>query len=109
MFLVVFVACNKTSHTKAAKDEVVAQGAVADMKKVSLDIDGMTCEIGCARTIQSKLSKMEGVKMALVDFSEKNGIVEYNANMISEKEIIATVERIADGELYKVTNTTEVE
>jgi Cu+-exporting ATPase len=109
LFLVVISACNETNNGKTEKNEVIAQGAIADMKKLSLDIDGMTCEIGCARTIQSKLSKTEGVKLAQVNFSDKKGIVEYDANIITEKEIIATVEKIADGDLYKVTNTSEVE
>lgn len=107
--LTVFTACNEIKDVKAEKSEVLAQEVAADIKKVSLDIEGMTCEIGCARTIQSKLSKTEGVKLAQVNFSEKKGLVEYDANIITEKEIIATVERIADGDLYKVTNTSDKE
>lgn len=109
--LTVLTACNETNNVKADKDKdkVLAQGVATDMKKVSLDIEGMTCEIGCARTIQSKLSKAEGVKLAEVNFSEKRGLVEYDANIITEKEIIATVEMIADGDLYKVTGTSEKE
>ena len=109
LVLTVFTACNKSKAVAVKKGEVLAQGVAEDMKKVSLDIEGMTCEIGCARTIQSKLSKTEGVKLAEVNFSEKKGLVEYDANVITEKEIIATVEKIADGDLYKVTNTSEKE
>ena len=75
----------------------------ADLKKVALNIEGMTCEIGCARTIQSKLSKTEGVKFAKVNFDKKKGVVEYDANTISEKQIVGIVEKIAGGDLYKVT------
>ena len=95
-----------TEVKSTKKNELVA---VADLKKVSLNIKGMTCEIGCARTIQSKLSKTEGVKSAKVNFEEKNGIVEYDANKISEKQIIAVVEQIAGGDLYKVTDTKPTE
>ena len=109
--LLVFVlsGCNETKETKQLKDEVMAHEVASDMKKITLDIEGMTCEIGCARTIQSKLSKAEGVKLAQVNFAEKKGIVEYDANLISRKEIIATVERIADGDLYKVSNASDKE
>lgn len=64
----------------------------------------MTCEIGCARTIQSKLSKTKGVKFAEVNFEKKKGIVEYDANAISKKQIVSVVEQIAGGDLYKVTD-----
>ncbi len=105
-----FLGCNEAEKKEVAKTEVLAQkDAPADLKKVALEIDGMTCEIGCARTIQSKLSKTNGVKLAEVNFSEKKGLVEYDANVITEKEIVATVEKIADGDLYKVTNTSEKE
>ncbi|MDJ0644569.1 MAG: heavy metal-associated domain-containing protein [Flavobacteriaceae bacterium] len=104
-----YLSCAKTEDKKVHKSEILAQEVTADFKKVSLDIEGMTCEIGCARTIQSKLAKTEGVKLAEVNFSKKRGLVEYDANIITEKEIIATVEKIADGDLYKVTNTSEKE
>jgi len=91
---------NKSIDTKSTqKNELSAD---ADLKKVALNIEGMTCEIGCARTIQSKLSKTEGVKFAEVNFEKKSGIVEYDANKISEKQIVSVVEQIAGGDLYKV-------
>jgi Cu+-exporting ATPase len=106
------IACQK----KAVKKEIAVKtiekmeaAATANIKKASLNIEGMTCEIGCARTIQSKLSKTDGIKSAKVDFDKKTGVVEYDANKISEKQIVAAVEKIAGGDLYKVTDikTTE--
>ena len=92
---------NKSTDTKT--DEKKEISAAANFKKVALNIEGMTCEIGCARTIQSKLSKTEGVKLAKVNFDKKNGVVEYDANTITEKQIVSIVEKIAGGDLYKVT------
>ena len=63
---VLLLSCGKSE----AKSETVAS-----LEKVALSIEGMTCEIGCARTIQSKLSKTEGVITANVSFDEKQGIV----------------------------------
>ncbi len=100
-----FYSCEKkagenTIEVKATeKNEISAD---ADLKKVALNIEGMTCEIGCARTIQSKLSKTEGVKFAEVNFENKNGVVEFDANKISESQIVKVVEQIAGGDLYKV-------
>ena len=93
-------------NNNSIKSEKLAE---ADVRKVSLNIKGMTCEIGCARTIQSKLSKTEGVKLAKVNFEKKNGIVEYDANILSEKEIVSIVEEIAGGDLYKITEIERAE
>jgi len=110
--IVLFASCEKKAETKTIETKTIEKkelSADADLKKIALNIEGMTCEIGCARTIQSKLSKAEGVKFAEVNFEKKNGIVEYDANKISEKQIIAVVEQIAGGDLYKVADikTTE--
>lgn len=78
-------------------------GCEKDVKKenVSLAISGMTCEIGCAKTIQSKLSKKEGVLDAKVIFNDSIANIEFDANTTSKKELIAFVDGIAGGELYK--------
>lgn len=70
-------------------------------EKLSLAISGMTCEIGCAKTIQSKLSKKEGVLDAKVIFTDSIANIEFDANTTSKKELIAFVDGIAGGELYK--------
>lgn len=93
---------SENSSPESGKTDLKGEEIVANLEKVSLKIDGMTCEIGCARTIQSKLSKANGVKSAKVSFEEKNGIVEYNPNKISENQIVEIVEQIAGGDLYKV-------
>ena len=97
---VLLLSCGKSE----AKSETVAS-----LEKVALSIEGMTCEIGCARTIQSKLSKTEGVITANVSFDEKQGIVEYDANKTNAKKIAAIVQEIAGGDLYKVTGTKSLE
>ena len=70
-------------------------------ENVSLAISGMTCEIGCAKTIQSKLSKKEGVLNAKVAFTDSIANIEFDANTTSKKDLIAFVSGIAGGELYK--------
>ena len=70
-------------------------------EKVALAISGMTCEIGCAKTIQSKLSKKEGVLNAKVVFSDSIATINYDANKTSKEDLIAFVDGIAGGELYK--------
>jgi copper chaperone CopZ len=86
------VSCKK----EAAKVELPVEKA-----QVALAISGMTCEIGCAKTIQSKLSKKEGVLDAKVVFADSIATIEFDANKTSEKDLIAFVNGIAGGDLYK--------
>lgn len=72
---------------------------------VSLAISGMTCEIGCAKTIQSKLSKKEGVIAAKVVFTDSIATIEFDSNTTSKKELIAYVDGIAGGDLYKASES----
>jgi copper chaperone CopZ len=76
-------------------------------EKVSLAISGMTCEIGCAKTIQSKLSKKEGVLNAKVIFNDSIANIEFDANTTSKKDLIAFVDGIAGGDMYKASETKE--
>jgi copper chaperone CopZ len=76
-------------------------------EKVALAISGMTCEIGCAKTIQSKLSKKEGVIDAKVVFSDSIATINYDANTTSKEDLIAFVGGIAGGELYTASETLE--
>ena len=100
-FMGVFVlSCNEVNNEKEL---------AVNVKKISMDIEGMTCEIGCAKTIESKLSKAEGVSIVSVSFEDKKGIIEYDANKTDEDKIVAVVQEIAGGDLYKVTGTKIIE
>jgi len=76
-------------------------------ENIALAISGMTCEIGCAKTIQSKLSKKEGVLDAKVIFTDSIANIEFDANTTSKKDLIAFVEGIAGGELYKASESSK--
>jgi Cu+-exporting ATPase len=91
-----FLSCNEVKNEK---------DLAVNIKKISLNIEGMTCEIGCAKTIESKLSKAEGVEIVSISFDDKKGIVSYDANKTDKNKIVAIVQEIAGGDLYKVTDT----
>ena len=89
------------------KNETKKETLAVNKQNVSLAISGMTCEIGCAKTIQSKLSKKEGVLNAKVVFKDSIANIEFDANTTSKKDLIAFVDGIAGGDLYKATETTK--
>ncbi len=103
-FLSVFMfSCNiSQKENENIKGKIDAKSKVENFKKIEIEIEGMTCEIGCAKLIESKLSKTEGVKYAKVSFEEKLGRIEYDANIINQKQFNNLVQSIAGGDLYKI-------
>ena len=98
----IFVSCkkeNKTSEVKTTETKEIAKA-----ETTSLEIEGMTCAVGCAKVIESKISGLEGVQKATIDFEKKTATIEYNAAIQSPEKIVETVEAIADGKTYKVVN-----
>ena len=51
-------------------NEVAKLDPNANYAKAEFTIEGMTCAMGCAKTIEKKMAKMEGVKSATVDFDK---------------------------------------
>lgn len=74
------------------------------IQNIEVSIEGMTCEIGCAKLIESKVHKLAGVTSSEVDFENKVGKISYDSSKISKEEIVKTITGIAGGELYKVTD-----
>jgi Cu+-exporting ATPase len=91
------------------KADVQTSNIAAIYKNLEVGIEGMTCEIGCARTIQSKLSKVEGISFAKVSFEGKKGRFTYDSNKISKEEITAKITGIGGGDLYAVSTVKELE
>lgn len=63
-----------------------------ETKTVTLKVTGMTCA-GCSNHIGSALSKTQGVISQEVKFPGDMAIVKYNPDKITEKKIIATIEK----------------
>jgi len=76
--------------------------ADAKLAKAEFNIEGMTCAIGCAKTIEKKLSEMEGVKSATVDFDKKLAMVEYDEASVTTSSLEETV--VATSDKYSVNN-----
>lgn len=110
--LFIFACKNEgTPEVKTVETEVTAEIAQLDPNatyaKAEFGIDGMTCAVGCAKTIEGKLSKMEGVKSATVDFDKKIAMVEYDEAKVSPASLEETVKKT--GDVYSVNNMKTVE
>lgn len=110
IFTIAFFSCNEVKKGETKEEtSTETEEIAANYKNIEVEIEGMTCEIGCARTIQSKLSKVDGVTHSKVDFESKKGQFTYDANKISKNDIVSKINGIAGGDLYIVTNTEELE
>ncbi|NNE32274.1 MAG: heavy-metal-associated domain-containing protein [Winogradskyella sp.] len=89
------------------KDVALSSDPNTTYAKVEFGIEGMTCAMGCAKTIEKKMAKMEGVKSAKVDFDKRLAMVEYDESMVSPESLEETVVSVAN--IYKVKEMKKVE
>lgn len=107
---ILVVSCkeNKTEKvSEKAGTEQTEKGV--NLASVEVSIEGMTCEIGCAKLIESKLSKTEGVTYSKVNFESKTGQFTYDTSKLSKEDISKKIAGIAGGDLYSVVKSTEID
>lgn len=92
----------KSEAKKEITSEVKEIVTAGETKQLAINISGMTCEIGCAKTIESKLSKQAGVLDAKVVFNDSIATVKYDASKTNKASLIAFVGGIAGG-MYNAT------
>lgn len=108
-FLLFFTLSCKDNQTPEIKTvDTETETAVKEMDpnatyaKAEFTIEGMTCAIGCAKTIEKKLAGMDGVQSASVDFDKKLAMVVYNEAKVTPELLNETVSKVGDS--YKVTD-----
>jgi len=106
VFLSLILSClliwSCSDEPKKLKSKNVKSGVLqmAKIQTVSFAVSGMTCEIGCAKTIQSKPSKKEGVTDAIVVFSDSTATVSFDSSKTSTTDISSFISGIAGGDAY---------
>jgi Cu+-exporting ATPase len=109
LLLTVFItACKNETAPEVVNVEVettteeVTLDPNATYAKAEFTIEGMTCAMGCAKTIEKKMAKMEGVKSATVDFDKKLAMVEYDEAKVTPITLEEVVKKA--GDMYSVTD-----
>ena len=106
-----FVGCKEKS-TEAVSDsatetqapKVKKEIAAANLQTASFTIKGMTCAIGCAKTIQEELNGLDGVQTATVDFEKESATVSFDKTVLTPEKLTKVVEVSTDGKSYKVSH-----
>jgi periplasmic mercuric ion binding protein len=108
---IMFVGCKekmndtvKNSVAESNTPKVKKEIAPANLQTASFNIKGMTCAIGCAKTIQEELNGLDGVKMAKVDFDKELATVSFDKTILNAEKLSKVVEAAADGKTYVVSN-----
>ena len=100
-----FVACkpNGAEAPKTSEKPVVTKEiAAANLDSTRFHIEGMTCAMGCAKTIETKLNETAGVQKAAVDFDKKEASISFDKTQQTKATLVKLVEACADGTTYKV-------
>lgn len=92
--------CSNSEGKASTKKEINTENVVV----AEYNVDGMVCAMGCAKTIQDELAAMNGVASCEVSFENATAHIEYDKTQLSENELIAVIEGLADGK-YKVNKT----
>jgi mercuric ion binding protein len=105
-----FVSCKKnneeapkeTTATETIAPKIKKEIAAENLQTANFSIEGMTCEFGCAKTIQEELSALDGVQTATVDFEKKLATVTFDKKIQTTETLTKTVQATGDGKTYTV-------
>lgn len=107
---VLFASCKenkseeKTASTETEAPKVKKEIPAENLQTASFSIEGMTCAVGCAATIQEELTALDGVQTAKVDFDKKIATVSFDKTVQTPESLTKIVEETGDGKTYKVSN-----
>lgn len=107
----VFVSCKKEedknlANIKPLETTAKEQKAITaeNVQTASFKIEGMTCAMGCAKTIEKELSNLDGVEKATVDFDKKTATVTFDKTVQNQESLTKIVQETGDGKTYKVSD-----
>ena len=115
--VIAIAACTSTdtSQKEIIKEQTEVIIAKKDIKadaKVKIEIEGMTCEMGCVSTIRNHITQMKGVTKFEMDFTTERktdfATVEFDSRLLSSDDMVTEIESIAQG-IYKVVKVVELE
>ena len=69
---------------------VLAFAAIVQAEELKLNIEGMTCEVGCVKKVRDTLTKVKGVTDKKVELGKAT--VDFDAKKTSKATIVAAIE-----------------
>ena len=97
------VSCKEESTSELKENATVKTEVLAEnLETATMSIEGMTCEVGCAKLIEGKLTGATGVTEAKVDFETKIATVTFDKSQQNLESLTKVIEKTGGGDLYKV-------
>jgi Cu+-exporting ATPase len=109
ILLLLIVSCtSKNPEKKSVSHTAETKVTMSDknLSNISFQVEGMTCEVGCAALIEKKVAAMEGVATSKVDFEAKTAYVSFDPTTTSFDNVKTTIESLGDD--YKVGEATDM-
>lgn len=100
---VLFSACSSEKSVENIENKVVETVAVVNPNQIlTMEIDGMVCQMGCGGSIRKGLKGTNGVASVEFDFEEerKTNIakITYDKSIVSSEELVKVVSKLNDGQ-----------
>lgn len=92
VFLLVNMIQPADSFAQSIEKKEKKTAVKTNVKTVELEVEGMTCQKGCADGIDKKLRKTAGIKQSNTVQKTGTSKVTYDASVISVKQIIKIIE-----------------
>lgn len=92
MMLFVISSCAESTAMSDSNTDLTTQ-----LAHTSVTIDGMICEMGCARAMEVELKNVEGVVNAIVDYESSVASIEYNSASTSQASLVGFINSYKDG------------
>lgn len=83
------VSCGQNAESEAQDTQAVA----ANLQKISLDVDGMTCS-GCEYNVESALKKIAGVTAVQADHEGKSAEITFDPDLSDVQQFVEAVNGI---------------
>lgn len=81
------------AQTQEIKNANKMEKTDANVISLKLKVEGMSCQEGCANSIDSMLKQQDGIVQNKTTFDSGTSEIQYDKSKVSEEEIIALIEK----------------
>lgn len=81
------------SQTQGKFNSINMDKAEVNIESLQLKVEGMRCQTGCANGIDNMLKQQDGIIKSKTIFESGTAEIQYDKSKISEKEILALIEK----------------
>ncbi len=93
MLSVVLISCNQTNTGTTNDNAPAVSDAIENIKTIELNVTGMTCT-GCENTIETALTKIEGVASAEALHTKATTTVSFDSTKVDQELLTQTINNL---------------